>query len=100
MADRGLRRWMRKMIRAALVVIALAGPALSAPPCGDRNRVVAVLADRYGEHQAGFGIADRGVIMEVWAGASGSWTLLLTLPDGQTCIVAVGTRYQDHNPNL
>lgn len=69
--------------------------AFSAPQCDTRDRVTALLADRYGESRRALGLAGETAIMELFASdATGTWTITLTLPDGQTCLMASGAGYE------
>ena len=82
---------------AAIGVLAslLAAQAAAAMPhCGDRDTVVAALTDRYSEHHVASGLQSDTGLLEIWASESdGSWTILMTRPDGQTCIMASGTHW-------
>ena len=84
-------------MRTLLALLCLAVPAAAQEPsrCGPREAVVAMLADRHGEAQVGYGVA-QGAILEVWRNtASGTWTVVITTPDGQSCMVADGQGWQD-----
>lgn len=74
----------------------LATQAMAAgPQCGARDRVLAGLADRYGETRRGLGLADNNAVMEVFASdKTGSWTITITLPDGTMCLVAAGQAFE------
>jgi hypothetical protein len=69
--------------------------AHSAPQCDTRDRVTALLADKYGETRRGIGIAGDNAVMELYAAdATGTWTITVTLPDGQMCLMASGVGYE------
>jgi hypothetical protein len=69
--------------------------AFSAPQCDTRDRVTALLADRYGETRRAIGLAGEAAVMELFAAdATGTWTITLTLPDGQMCLMASGSGYE------
>lgn len=82
------------MIRAALIALAAASPALAqqAPPCAPTHADAArQLAERYGEVPTGYGLArDQGSVIEVFVSQSGSWTIVRVTPDGKTCMVLDG----------
>lgn len=62
--------------------------------CGTRDKVVAQLAERYGETRRSVGMAQNAV-MEVYASAeTGSWTIAVTTPDGTMCLVAAGQGFE------
>ena len=77
----------------ALILMTQAGH--SAPQCGPRAAVLEQLADRYGESRRSVGIAANNMVMELFANAeSQSWTITVTTPQGQTCLVASGTGFE------
>ena len=85
------------MTRLALPLFAAlcaATPAVAAPQCAPRPQVLEVLADRYGEGRRAIGLAADGSVMEIFASASGTWSLTVTLPDGRTCLVASGSAFE------
>ncbi|MFN4172902.1 MAG: hypothetical protein ACK4GW_14220 [Pseudorhodobacter sp.] len=77
----------------ALILMAQAGHAAS--QCGPRAAVLEQLAGRYGESRRSMGIAANNMVMELFANAdSQSWTITVTTPQGQTCLVASGTGFE------
>ncbi|MES2915544.1 MAG: hypothetical protein V4753_10545 [Pseudomonadota bacterium] len=76
-------------------MIAAADIANSAPQCDSRDRVTALLADRYGETRRSVGVAGEAAVMELYAAdATGTWSITMTLPDGQMCLMASGSGYE------
>lgn len=66
--------------------------AVAMPSCGSRDDVVSTLVDQYDETHRASGLESETGLMEIWASdIDGSWTILLTRPDGQTCIMATGS---------
>lgn len=69
--------------------------AFGAPQCDSRDRVTALLAERYGESRQALGLAGQAGVMELYASeATGTWTITLTLPDGRMCLMASGSAYE------
>ena len=69
--------------------------------CDTRDRVVTFLAERYGETRRSIGIAGEGAVMELFAAAdTGTWTITVTLPDGQMCLVVSGSDYESVTEDL
>ncbi len=69
--------------------------ARSETQCDTRDRVVAFLAERYGETRRSIGLAGEGAVMELFAADdTGTWTITVTLTDGQMCLVASGAAYE------
>jgi hypothetical protein len=76
-------------------MIAAAQIAHSAPQCDTRDRVSALLAERYGETRRALGIAGEAAVMELFAAdATGTWSITMTLPNGQMCLMASGSGYE------
>ena len=40
------------------------------------------------------GLTDKGAVLEVFASKNGSWTFLVTMPSGLTCVVASGQSWE------
>jgi hypothetical protein len=64
--------------------------------CGPRAEVVKHLASQFKEQAAAVGIAENGsAVLEILASADGStWTLLYSLPNGLSCLMATGQSWQ------
>lgn len=76
-------------------MILAADIARSQTQCDARDRVLAFLAERYGETRRSVGLAGEGAVMELFAAEeTGTWTITVTLPDGQTCLVASGAEFE------
>lgn len=106
----------RKIFAAVLAVLFLTGshpvpPEPGAGPippqsvehpmpknCGKRAAVVADLNANYAERPKSVGIADNGTVLEVLTAKSGTWSILMTLPDGITCLIWFGEYWQDLGP--
>lgn len=80
-----------------LVMTAL--PAAAQSFCGPRDKLVAKLEKDYGEQQTAMGLRGSSAIFEVWASPEkGTWTVLMTRPDGMACPMAAGTDWRDIEP--
>lgn len=63
--------------------------------CATRDIVVAQLAEKYGESRQSIGLGSNDALVEVFASTrTGTWTITVTLPSGQTCIVAAGSAFE------
>ncbi len=91
---------MRPFIAIASLVAAIVSctanaqeQRLGAAPCGIRAEVVEKLANEFGETQREIGLVpERDVVMELFASGDGqTWTLMLSFPDGKSCLFASGT---------
>ena len=87
------------MLRACLAaVLALSALPVAAQSsfCGARDEIVRILRDRYGEARRGAGLRDASALFEIFASTeSGTWTLLVTRPDGHTCAIAAGQAWRE-----
>lgn len=86
-------------IRAAVMVgLALATPTAEAEgrqACAARELVVQRLADKYGETLTSMGLHQDNGLVEIYASdATGTWTILLSKPDGQACLLAAGRMWE------
>jgi len=84
---------MLRYIRlAAITMIAtlITTAAGAAQPCASRSDFVAFLKDHFGEVEVGQGLSNRGHLVEVFVSPAGSWTILLSQPDGRSCLVDAG----------
>ncbi len=90
------------MFRLVLVFVAaftmfVARPAVAQqqPACTDRTDVVDHLSQRYSEKPVAMGMANNGGVIEILASKSGvSWTIILTMPNGMTCMIAAGENWE------
>jgi len=85
------------MIRTflAIALATIAAPALAAPNCAERAVVLDELATKYRETRRAMGLAANNTMMELFASDdTGTWTLTVTLPNGTTCLVASGERFE------
>ncbi|MEM6637147.1 MAG: hypothetical protein AAF667_14795 [Pseudomonadota bacterium] len=77
-----------------MTVCTTAGEA-QARNCGPRDTVVERLTNGYGETRQSIGIGANNSVIEVFASAeTGTWTITVTMPTGQTCLVASGEAFE------
>lgn len=63
--------------------------------CAERGRVLERLSGTYGETRQSIGLAANNQVIEVFASdESGSWTIIVTLPNGMTCLIAAGQNFE------
>jgi hypothetical protein len=74
--------------------MALAGSAEAQAVCGPHEQIVAQLGQVYNETQQSLGLAANGSVIEVFASEAGTWTILITDTNGQTCMAAAGEAWQ------
>ncbi len=77
-----------------------AAPALAqapALPCGSHAKVLELLGEHFQESviaQATTGKAERMAVAEITVSPKGSWSLLISGPDGVTCIIVSGENFE------
>lgn len=82
-------------------MIAAADIANGATQCDARERILNILSETYGETRRSVGIAGEAAIMELFAAeTSGTWTITITLPDGQMCLMASGSNFESVSEEL
>jgi hypothetical protein len=53
------------------------------------------LSEKYAEVPVALGVANNGGVMEVLSSPNGTtWTIVLTMPNGQSCMIAAGDDWQ------
>lgn len=63
--------------------------------CAERAVVVEQLQERYGETRQSMGLGQNNAVVEVFASAdTGTWTIVVTMPSGMTCLVASGESWE------
>ena len=70
-----------------------------AAPCMKHDDFMATLKNRWGETAQVQALSADGRMMEIFANpATGTWSALMTKPDGEACIVAGGDRFASVKP--
>ena len=91
---------MMRRLLPLLPLLFLAAPAIAEPTltegvaCGERGKLLARLGKDYSEQPVATGLAADGSRFEILASEAGSFTVLLTRPNGLTCLVAEGQNWQ------
>jgi hypothetical protein len=99
------RTWRR--MRAFLIVSGLVLPAGITTPanaagfdCGPRDMLTTQLRADFSEHPSGVGVTSAGTLLELWKTKGGeTWTVVLSLPDGNSCIGGSGNDWIPITPN-
>lgn len=89
---------MLKTALCAAVAVLLPVSAYAAPAaCSPRKDVLSQLADKFKEAPVAVGLANNGGLLEVLtAGDGATWTIIITMPNGVSCLVAAGEDWQAH----
>ena len=63
--------------------------------CAKRDKLVAELAKSHGETRQSAGLQRNNGVIETFANTeTGSWTIIVSLPTGVSCLVAAGEAFQ------
>ena len=88
------------MALAALFM--LASPVLAQSLCGPRDAFIDKLKNDYAETPFAHGLINSNdMLIEVFASKNGeTWTLLLTYPNGESCLITAGKNWRAVAPQL
>ena len=62
--------------------------------CAERGEIVRALRETYGEKPVAHGLADSGVLAEIFSSPQGAWTIVATTPNGVSCLIGSGRSFQ------
>lgn len=88
--------WHLLRIMMALVALSVGANALGV--CGKRDEVLKAITGKYQETGKAFGITGNVNLVEIYAKPGGTWTIIVTSPEGKTCIIAAGDSWEDLPP--
>lgn len=84
-------------LAACGVLTAVSSPARAQSAqmvCGERVEIVNALQTGHQEQKTAAGLSGNGGLVELFTGDAGTWTLLLTLPGGPTCLLGAGEAWE------
>ena len=92
-----LRKWIAAIIAAVifLVMLIFIGEASSQMICGERDNFLAHLSKNHDEAPTAMGVTPSGRVIEVLTSENGSWTIIITHPNGTSCMLAAGEAWED-----
>ncbi len=79
----------------AAVTLLTSPAAAQGPQCAPRAALLESLSKNYDEAPVSMGVTNTGSLVEVLASPTGSWTILVTMPGGPTCMVSSGDGWRD-----
>ena len=86
---------MSKAVLISVAIVLVNSAASAEVPCGQRDTIVDWLAGKYKEAPVASGISSKGALIEVLSTEEGdTWTILLTAPNGTSCVVDTGQAWQ------
>lgn len=78
------------LIGAATSAAAQTPTPAAGPMCAERGTVVSFLKQQYGETQEDSRLQSDQALIELFASEKGTWSILLSRPNGTSCVVAAG----------
>ncbi|ESY73978.1 hypothetical protein NKH57_14340 [Mesorhizobium sp. M1050] len=84
------RSLVATMILASLAIPAVAPHASAAGQCASRVDLIKALGEKFHEVEAGRGLINPSVVLEIFVSEQGSWTVLASDTKGQSCILSIG----------
>lgn len=84
---------MRFFLWFLVAFLAISTPALAAPQCGPTANVLNVLGKKYKERPRAMGLVKDDAMMQIFVAESGTWSVVMTVPSGLSCIIAAGDHY-------
>ena len=79
---------------ALALLLALRLPASAQAVCGDRNELLGKLAESHSEAPIAMGLQSNGSVLELVASEEGIWTVIVTAPTGESCVVVSGEAWE------
>lgn len=90
---------VRLMVASLGVLVMVAGmtprTADAQMMCGERTKVIAGLEQGYSEKPTSMGLTSNGAVVEVLSSPSGTFTIIVTQPNGLTCLMASGEDWEE-----
>ena len=82
--------WKILALGAGLAIVSTS-VATAQPQCDQRDSVLEVLQSKYKESPVAIGVTHNGGLVEVLSTGNGTtWSIIVTTPQGMSCLVAAG----------
>jgi hypothetical protein len=87
----------RLFFAGCIAAVFAAPPTASASSiCAERDSMITKLKDKYGEAERGMGLSGTEAVIEIWSSEkTGTWTIVMTKPNGVSCVMAAGDSWMD-----
>lgn len=89
-----MKRFMLTLIGASFAALMAVPTANAQAVCGKRNDFVTRLENGYQEFNSAMGMSSNGALVELYTSEEGTWTLMLTQPNGVSCLIAAGEHWE------
>jgi phage/plasmid primase-like uncharacterized protein len=85
------KRIIYSMMLFAVAALFVSSVAMAQVQCGQRDKIVEWLAEKHKEAPIAAAVSSEGSLIEVLSTHDGdTWTLIVTSPDGNSCLIASG----------
>lgn len=92
--------WSGIVAAAMLLASSWTANAAETMSCDKRQKVIGHLAAKYQEAPVALGVTSTGRLVEVLSTNDGNtWTIILSHPDGTSCLLAAGEGWRDMEYN-
>ena len=85
---------MLRVVTFLPVLVFAVAPAFAETLCAPHNDLIEYLRDTYREVPTAAGITAEGNRVEILVSRNGSWTLIVTTPQGQSCAEVAGNGWR------
>lgn len=96
-----MTRYLKSKIATGVMsiglLLGLTGDGLATPSCGSHDKITSTLATQYNEVPLHRGLTPKGTMVEVFSSSAGTFSVVVTLPTGMSCLVTAGTHWQELN---
>ncbi len=91
----GVLRSLGATALAVALVVGFRATASAQSVCTTHAEVIEQLGNRHSEAPVAIGLSGSGGVIEVFATSDGStWTIIITMPDGTSCMMAAGEAWE------
>lgn len=87
-----------RLVAAIILLLVASADAAAQPTCGSREVLLKQLAKEYQEQPVGIGLASNGSVLELLTSTTGTWTLMVTPPQGPSCLLGTGEAWTAITP--
>ncbi len=94
MARKTFRSLIVSALAATFLFAAGATAQAQARACATHDDITTRLGKSFQEKQKAFGLVGSKAIVELFVSGKGSWTIIVTGTDGNTCILAAGEGWE------
>ena len=92
--------YVMKLLTFLVLCFVAVSPASAQNFCGTREEVIERLRDTWQELLTANGLAVNNQLVELFVSDKGSWTIVLSDPNGRSCVAATGQGWTPREPRV